>query len=73
MDAIEVHNKINFEELPITLVNGYSKIMRECIHSFCLKEWSPNYEILWPDPWAKDGNQRYFDIITEVLKAKELP
>jgi len=70
---VEVYNKIKFEELPTPLVNGYSKIIRECIHSLCQKEWHSCIETSWADPRARDANQRYFDVISEVLKLEELP
>jgi len=70
---VEVYNKIKFEELPTPLVNGYSKIIRECIHSICLKDWPPRLDVIWPDVLYKDKDQRYFDVITEVLKLEDLP
>ena len=72
-DNIEVYNKIKFEDLPTQLVNGYSKIMRECVHSICIIGWPPRFDTIWPDLVYKDKDQRYYDIITEVVKLEDLP
>lgn len=71
---IEVYNKIKFEELPTSLVNGYSKIMRECVHSICLKKWPQTFGGFWPNPLDKmDRNELYFNVITEIISQEDLP